>query len=197
MSNLSHSCTGYQISPPPPGFPLPPGFPPGGPPLLPPGQQAPPNRPPMPPPSFVPASASLPLPPPPFGGTLPPAPPQMDISSQASAPPSEPRSQLPESQVPPAQLVLPNPALQQENPPFKKKTILKYEDANFSPVCCLACCLVLYIKCTHSFRRSIERLTHATFSQSLQLVLALPWRNLEEGRERRRKTFFECRSSSV
>lgn len=34
----------------------------------------------------------------------------------------------------PPQLVLPNPALAQTNPEMKKKTELKYTDANFSPV---------------------------------------------------------------
>ncbi|KAI0672638.1 hypothetical protein C8Q78DRAFT_669625 [Trametes maxima] len=134
---------------PPPGM-MPPGappFPPGvrppfpGPPFMPPGV-LPPG---MPPPGFSPppgagvppmhmppmpgASSASPPPPPgalgaPGAGTLP-APPAQN------APPSY--TQQPVSTVPPPPLALPNESLAQVNPPFKKGTSLKWEDANFSP----------------------------------------------------------------
>ncbi|KAF8057062.1 putative zinc finger protein [Lyophyllum atratum] len=121
--------SGFPPGPPPPGFPMPPGFPPGGPPPFPPGGPPGLARPPFPPPpQFVPAAAASP--PPPF-----PPPAAMPAVQQPTAPPGAPPSQTqtPEVQAPPTQLVLPNPALGQTNPGFKKQTVLKYEDPNFSP----------------------------------------------------------------
>ncbi|KAG5650751.1 hypothetical protein H0H81_011163 [Sphagnurus paluster] len=138
---------GFPPGPPPPGFPMPPGFPPGGFPPGPPGAPGLPGaiRPPFPPPPpFVPAGGAgpglaPPFPPPP--GMAPPSavppPPQPAAQSQSASPPapSAPPSQTqtPEVQEPPTQLVLPNTALAQTNPPFKKTTALKYADPNFCP----------------------------------------------------------------
>ncbi|GLB40110.1 putative zinc finger [Lyophyllum shimeji] len=132
---------GFPPGPPPPGFPMPPGFPPGGPPPFPP---VPPGGP-AGPPGALPELRRLR----PYllhqlllAGFMqtPPAPPAAAPAAPAQQPPSAPPStaapskdQTPESQAPPTQLVLPNPALAQTNPPFKKTTVLKYEDPNFSP----------------------------------------------------------------
>ncbi|KAF5384057.1 hypothetical protein D9615_003141 [Tricholomella constricta] len=130
---------GFPPGPPPPGFPLPPGFPPGGPPPFPPAPGGPPGAtrlPFPPPPQFVPAAGASPLPP------FPPTPAQPQLAAtpppsaqQPSLAPGAPSSQTqtPEVQAPPTQLVLPNTALAQTNPPFKKSTVLKYDDPNFSP----------------------------------------------------------------
>ncbi|KAK7686697.1 hypothetical protein QCA50_010297 [Cerrena zonata] len=106
---------------PPPGMPLPP-FPPG-------------VRPPFPPPpAFVPAGAP--------GFSPPPA----SASPAGIPPPGVPPTSLPSSQPPPGfasgvsphaaptpvELKMPNPALAQTNPPFKKATDLKWSDPNFS-----------------------------------------------------------------
>ncbi|KAL0946361.1 hypothetical protein HGRIS_012594 [Hohenbuehelia grisea] len=117
--------------PPPPGFPLPPGMPP------PPGVRPPfPPGGPLPPPAFVPAGSYASPPPPSATPSLsatpvhPGAPGSLEAptfvrsSSNTAAAPSGP---------PPNGPTLPNPALAQTNPPFKKQTILKYSDANFSP----------------------------------------------------------------
>lgn len=124
--------------PPPPGFPFPPGaLPPGM--MPPPGMSPPPPgmvpmpppgamRAPFPPPNFVPGQGMhSPFPPVPPSGSITPATP-------ASAVPTPPSSVPPTTQVQ-RQLVLPNPALSQTLPPFKKETDLKYKDPNFSPVC--------------------------------------------------------------
>ncbi|KAH9900780.1 hypothetical protein C8Q73DRAFT_662336 [Cubamyces lactineus] len=145
---------------PPPGFPpIPPPFagsPPPG--MLPPGVPPfPPGaRPPFPPPPFLPPGVPPPgIPPPGFspppGAGMPPVPiPPMPGASSASPPPpvgapgagapSAPpqhvppsNQQQPMSTAAPPPLVLPNPSLAQVNPPFKKGTVLKWEDANFSP----------------------------------------------------------------
>ena len=127
------------LRPPPPGFPIPPGFPPGAPPF-------PPGRPPFPAPSFLPPGMSSPGGPP--GVFSPPPPPkfvpaQTDQSQppQASplvAPPSKERLEhavaRPEERLRQPVLTLPNQALSQNNPEFKKATELKVKDANFSPV---------------------------------------------------------------
>ncbi|KXN81495.1 hypothetical protein AN958_04519 [Leucoagaricus sp. SymC.cos] len=104
---------GLPPGPPPPGFPFPPGFPPGGPPPFPP----PPGgaRPPFPPP-FLPPGVT---PPPGFSGFSPPPPSAAGVPGQG--------------QSKPPQLTLPNPALKQTLPEFKKPTELKWTDANFSP----------------------------------------------------------------
>ncbi|KAI0351557.1 hypothetical protein OH77DRAFT_1498509 [Trametes cingulata] len=148
---------------PPPGFPpIPPPFagsPPPG--LMPPGAPPfPPGvRPPFPPPPFLPPGVPPPgIPPPGFspppGAGLPPVPmPPMPGASSASPPPppgapgapgagappapaqsAQPSGgQQPASTAPPRPLVLPNPSLAQVNPPFKKGTVLKWDDPNFSP----------------------------------------------------------------
>jgi hypothetical protein len=103
---------------PPPPF-LPPGMsPPGGPPGGPPGVFSPP-----PPPKFVPAQTNQSQPPP----TSPPVPP----TSKERSEPAIPR---PEERVRQPVLTLPNQAMSQTNPDFKKATELKVKDANFSPV---------------------------------------------------------------
>ncbi|KAJ3801793.1 hypothetical protein GGU11DRAFT_813826 [Lentinula aff. detonsa] len=135
---------GLPPGPPPPGFPIPPGFPP--PPLgmmppgafppppvgmLPPGASAP-GRPLMlPPPTFVPQqqdSAS----PPPIRNT-----PMLPPTNGSFAPHPPPSTSvtpiLPPAAEQPSQHTLPNPSLKQTNPPFKKPTELKYQDANFCP----------------------------------------------------------------
>jgi len=120
----------------PPGFPPPPGMVPGAPPF-PPGM-----RPPFPPPpQFVPASAPQ-FPPPVSASPVPPlsvSPPNVPSSSNP-LPPQPPIAGAPSmpqpspSSVPiQGQLILPDAALRQTNPDLKKKTALKYEDANFSP----------------------------------------------------------------
>ncbi|KAG5644857.1 hypothetical protein DXG03_007587 [Asterophora parasitica] len=136
---------GFPPGPPPPGFPLPPGFP-GGPP---PGGPLPPGglRSPFPPPpQFVPASVPAPAPgqapppgvgspfPPPLGLAPPRAPPTPTSQQTPTPGPGPQTPELPQGQQKAeGQLVLPNPALAQTNPSFKKATVLKYDDANFSP----------------------------------------------------------------
>ncbi|KAI0708014.1 hypothetical protein C8Q76DRAFT_628063 [Earliella scabrosa] len=147
--------------PPPPGFPPvpppfagspPPGMLPPGVPPFPPGVRPPfpppfiPGMPPPgmpPPPGFSPppglpgAPMPLPLPgapsasPPPGALGIPPVP-AAPGAPPSSAPPVAPPQQ-PLSSVPPPPLVLPNPQLAQVNPSFKKGTVLKWSDANFSP----------------------------------------------------------------
>ncbi|KAH9848919.1 hypothetical protein C2E23DRAFT_738516 [Lenzites betulinus] len=143
---------GFPPMPPFPGAPpgmLPPGvppFPPGarppfpGPPFLPPGM-LPPG---VPPPGFSPPPGvgmpHMPMPPMPGASASPQPPPGMSGAPGAGAypPPTAHNAppinaQQPPSSVPPPPLVLPNPELAQVNPPFKKGTALKWEDANFSP----------------------------------------------------------------
>ncbi|KAL1939158.1 hypothetical protein VTO73DRAFT_10199 [Trametes versicolor] len=116
--------------PPFPGPPfLPPGLPPPG--IPPPGFSPPPgmglphmHMPPMP-------GASSASPPPPHGAPGPPGAGAYSGPAPQTAPPSQ--AQQPASSAPPPPLVLPNPSLAQVNPPFKKGTALKWEDANFSP----------------------------------------------------------------
>ncbi|KAG7089766.1 hypothetical protein E1B28_011420 [Marasmius oreades] len=140
---------GYPPGP-PPGYSMPPGFPPapgmmplpGMPPpgMPPPGMSPPPGmfhgppppgavRPTMaPPPTFVPQQNAVSPPPPPGSPFTPhnlPTPPSTII-------PTAPTS-LPTGQVFSSQPTLPKPELKQTNPPFKKPTELKYQDANFSP----------------------------------------------------------------
>ena len=127
---------------PPPGM-MPPGappFPPGvrppfPPPFLPPGM-APPGMPGFPPPP----GAGLPIPPipgasmsPPPGLPAPPGMPSTPIPPPSNAIPPPNHLQNPSSSPPPP-LMLPDPTMAQVNPPFKKGTILKWADANFSPV---------------------------------------------------------------
>ncbi|KAI8982940.1 hypothetical protein BD414DRAFT_516064 [Trametes punicea] len=137
------------------------GSPPPGmvPPVVPPF--APGVRPPFPPPPFLPPGVPPPgIPPPGFspppGAGIPPAPvPRMPGASSASPPPPSgapgapvpaagaptapaqnalpTNVQQPTSTAPPPPLVLPNPSLAQVNPPFKKGTVLKWDDPNFSP----------------------------------------------------------------
>ncbi|ESK89021.1 zinc finger protein 207 [Moniliophthora roreri MCA 2997] len=128
---------GFPPGPPPPGFAMPPGFPPppgmmppppglfaGSPPPVTPG--APPRAPMAPPPNFVPQQHSSASPPPyPPGNFATPTPPSASLSvTPAAATPSGQGSSQP---------TLPKPELKQTNPPFKKPTELKYQDANFSP----------------------------------------------------------------
>jgi len=85
--------------------------PPGGPP----GVFSPP-----PPPKFVPAQTNQNQPPP---------------ASPPVAPPSNERAAArPEERLRQPVLTLPNQAMSQTNPEFKKATELKVTDANFSPV---------------------------------------------------------------
>ncbi|OSD08244.1 hypothetical protein PYCCODRAFT_1429308 [Trametes coccinea BRFM310] len=151
------------MPPMPPGMAPPPGFPPVPPPFAgspPPGMVAPPfppgARPPFPPPPFLPPGVPPPgIPPPGFspppGLGMPPLPiPRMPGASSASPPPpvgapsapapgagasqaSASSTQQPASTASPPPLVLPNPSLAQVNPPFKKGTVLKWDDPNFSP----------------------------------------------------------------
>jgi len=130
---------GMPPGPPPPGFPMmPPPFPGAPPGMLPPGMAQPPPgiQPPFPPPHlmppggpggppmFVPASSATPLPPPPSASisSAPPPPGSASVTPSLGAPtPAPGELRLPESAVP------------QSNPPFKKPTELKWQDANFSP----------------------------------------------------------------
>lgn len=128
---------GFPPGPPPPGFPMPPGFPPP-PGMMPPppgmfaGSPPPPGlpgalpRPLMaPPPTFVPPQASSASPP-----GVPPSP---FPPSNFATPPPMTATPTPPVPTPTAQPTLPKPELKQTNPPFKKPTELKYQDANFSP----------------------------------------------------------------
>ena len=126
--------------PPPPGFPMP-GFPPGAPPF-------PPGRAPFPPPPFLPPGMSPPGGPPGVFSPPPPPPPKFvpAQTNQSQPPPtsppvpptskerSEPAVPRPEERVRQPVLTLPNQAMSQTNPDFKKATELKVKDANFSPV---------------------------------------------------------------
>ncbi|KAI0784913.1 hypothetical protein C8Q75DRAFT_829300 [Abortiporus biennis] len=138
---------GMPPGPPPPGFPMPPfaGSPPPG--MLPGMPPFPPGglRPPFPPPpSFVPAGMPTPGFTPPVIATPPinhPAsvPPSASVSvsppppGMAGAPGYHGASSHAASTPIPSELKVPNPALTQTNPPFKKPTVLKWSDANFSP----------------------------------------------------------------
>ena len=139
---------------PPPGFPLPPypGAPPPG--MLPPG--APPfppgGRPPFPPPLLPPGAPPVFTP---AVGFTPPAQLPVISSTPPPAPTGIPSQRPPTSTVqatahPPAELTLPNPALSQTNPPFKKATELKWSDSNFSPVCS-------YLPCDLSISELVSR----------------------------------------
>jgi hypothetical protein len=133
---------GFPPGPPPPGFPIPPGFPPPG--MVPQGVPLP-----LPPgiqPPFLPpthdATFAHPVPPPPGASVVSqnPPPPSSSLSTTESSPPTQPVSfnatAAPATSIPsvPAGPTLPNPSLSQTNPPFKRKTVLKYENANFLPV---------------------------------------------------------------
>jgi len=137
FTSLSLGAHVHGFRPPPPGFPMP-GFPPDvppfprgraplPPPFLPPGMSSPGGPPgvfsPPPPPKFVPAQTNPSQPPP----TSPPVPP----TSKDRSEPAVPR---PEERVRQPVLILPNQAMSQTNPDFKKATELKVKDANFSPV---------------------------------------------------------------
>ncbi|VDB89627.1 unnamed protein product [Peniophora sp. CBMAI 1063] len=111
--------------PPPPGMALPPGFPP----FPPPPGMSPPGMPSMNmgTPPIIPGAT----PRPPSAAATPFAP-----GGYASPPTFVPQSQPPQrqqslAQVP--QLRIPDPSLAQTNPDLKKKTDLKWSDANFSP----------------------------------------------------------------
>ncbi|EAU92092.1 zinc finger protein 207 [Coprinopsis cinerea okayama7 len=107
---------------PPPGVSPPPGvrppFPPGVPPFMPPPGM--PGAPPFLPPG-VPPPPGMPLPP----GMTPPPPNFVRAGSVGQGPG--------QAKPTPPPLTLPNPALKQTNPEFKKPTVLKWNDANFSP----------------------------------------------------------------
>ncbi|KAF8230553.1 hypothetical protein L208DRAFT_1281285 [Tricholoma matsutake] len=123
---------GFPPGPPPPGFSMPPGFPPGGPPPPFAGSPGPTPSPHFPPPPVFVAASASPVPP-----SFSPTPPRATPASTPAPPnpqPSAPHTHArPEPQVRPTQPTLPNPALAQTNPVIKKKTALKYEDANFAP----------------------------------------------------------------
>lgn len=134
---------------------MPPGFPPPG--MLPPG--VPPFAPGMPPPGMPGAPPFLPgMGPPPFGQAPPgfspppgamgpggaPVPPpsslsqggmlQPPVSTTPSAESSVSKTQQLSASGVPSKPPIPNPALKQENPELKKGQVLKYTDANYSPV---------------------------------------------------------------
>ncbi|KXN93325.1 hypothetical protein AN958_00249, partial [Leucoagaricus sp. SymC.cos] len=135
----------------PPPFPPPPGGarPPFPPPFLPPGVTPPPGfsgfsppppsaagvpgASPPPPPNFVPATIQPLSQQPPPGGASTPQPPQPPQPSQPQQPSAAPAPGIGQGQSKPPQLTLPNPALKQTLPEFKKPTELKWTDANFSP----------------------------------------------------------------
>jgi len=120
---------GMPPGPPPPGMAMPPGFPPGMPPMMPPPGISPPI-PGFHAPNFIPAGAA---PAPPFAappGAFPPGPPPI-AQTPHFQPPAQVKADVPAPARP--ELVLPNPALTQENPTFKKATSLKWLDPNFSP----------------------------------------------------------------
>ncbi|KIP01940.1 hypothetical protein PHLGIDRAFT_131012 [Phlebiopsis gigantea 11061_1 CR5-6] len=122
---------GYPIPPPGmPPFPLPPGMLPPGAPAFPP----PPGiRPPFPPPPFMPGGPPPGFTPPP-GMALPPAPPTfVPASVSGSPPPPGAGGGVPPSVAAPPALRLPDPSLEQTYAPFKKPTVLKWADPNFSP----------------------------------------------------------------
>lgn len=111
---------------PPPGMPL------QGTPPFQPGMSRPPLG---PPPSFVPAGSPFPA----SGTNGTPVTPAVGSGTSTPVPhgrPVPPAGSV-SGHVQPPPLVLPNPALEQKYTPFKKKTELKYEDPNFSPVCSL------------------------------------------------------------
>ncbi|KAF8638141.1 hypothetical protein AX17_002414 [Amanita inopinata Kibby_2008] len=115
----------------PPGFPLLPGFPPGGMarPPLPPQGWVPPAGSPLPgfsPPPSLPASALSQPPPPQFVPAQ--QKPPVELAAQSAR--AHPDTNVPSR---PTQPTLPNPALVQHNPEFKKPTDLKYKDPNFVP----------------------------------------------------------------
>lgn len=118
-----------------------PGGPPGmGPPGAPPFAPGAPLG--MPPPGFIPPAGSPPIPPPgiappPFAGATPHPPSGASPTAPTSVTP-QPRPASADENAPPkiveAQLPpIPVPSLKQENPEYKKG-ILKYTDANYSPV---------------------------------------------------------------
>jgi hypothetical protein len=122
-----------------PGFPLPPGIPPG---LMPPFPPPVPGLPPMPPPGFVPPGMPLPVPPP---AAAPPPPrfvPAQNAQNFTASPTVQSEQnqqghseiQRPEVRIRQPVLILPDPSRSQTNPEFKKPTDLKIKDANFSPV---------------------------------------------------------------
>ncbi|PPQ87411.1 hypothetical protein CVT25_008107 [Psilocybe cyanescens] len=137
---------GFPPGPPPPGFQMPPGFPPGAPPF-PPGLARPPfpGQPPFLPPPGIPGAPGAP-------GFSPPPPPQFvpaqmsqnavgaPIQNSPSQPPAPSQTPQTSSEPPRSEerirqpiLSLPNGAVFQTNPEFKKATDLKVKDANFSP----------------------------------------------------------------
>ena len=109
--------------PPPPGMSLPPGFPP----FPPPPGMSPPGMPNTGTPPIIPGAT----PRPPSAAATPFTP-----GGYASPPTFVPQSQQPQQQhqTSAPQLTLPDPSLAQTNPDLKKKTDLKWSDANFSPV---------------------------------------------------------------
>lgn len=119
-STGSLSAYSYTPRPPMPGFPMPPGFPPG---MMPPFPPPPGMVPPFPPPGVTPPFPPPSMTPPVFLGSTP-------VPSSLSVTPTP----IPSQPTVPPPLSLPNPALAQTNPDLKKKTVLKYSEPNFSPV---------------------------------------------------------------
>lgn len=117
---------------PPPGMMPPPGFPPPPPGVFPPGMPPPPG---VLPPGMAPGLAPPPPPPPSAAARPPPTfVPQQATAAVPSAITTNPQpSSLAPSGQHPRQPTLPDPKFEQTNPPFKKPTELKYDDANFSP----------------------------------------------------------------
>lgn len=182
---------GFPIPPPPfsPGAmpPFPPGppgairppFPPG-----PPGFAPPPGMPPLPIPGMGPSSvgALQVIPPLPGVVTSPRSPPQFvpalnPTGGAGGGPFSPPPSNLggnaggvgqQQGQVPftsPPPLTLPDPSLVQTNPEFKKPTVLKFADPNFSPVSVVSVRFVVFLKASltfTSYRRNTELVIPST-----------------------------------
>lgn len=190
------------VRPPPPGFPLPPGFPPAGPPQFPPGSQGRPPFPPFMPPGTSPGPGGFPIPPMQGVGSSPAPPPQfVPAQMPHNSPPMPPPAAQSPLQVPPIQsqsnevkglsdtprkegpvrkpvLTLPNPSLAQSNAEFKKPTDLKVKDPNFCPVYCfILLFLRLYSWKFSICRTSIERFMPSTSTQSLVSAHQLHQRN--------------------
>ena len=177
---------GMPPGPPPPGFP---GFPPPG---MGPPPFAPNGMPGMPPPGFPYGPPGGPSPPPrSMPGGLPPPnfvpQQQQQHPSITNGPPAASSIAAPPVATKPT---LPNPKLAQTNPTFKKPTILKHSDANFSPVSHL--------------KPSVQNIAHSFSRRNcVRTILNISWRNpllqdqrmLVARREREPRISFECKTA--
>lgn len=107
------------------------------------------------PPAFVPASGV----PPPSASPPGSLPPPSGAPGLGARPQSIPPTGQQASSVP-AKPPIPNPTLKQENPEIKKGQLLKYADANYSPVSFSAVDAVCILIC--SYRRRIVHMTLST-----------------------------------